>query len=688
MYKDPQSQRVFIGYGDGTINYFDDPQEIGSITDIRRSTTFTSKGINDFESGEGRLFVATDFGIQTFDLETLRPLTTISKLGNDNQARVAVNSITIAREKLWVSMGSRGLFSASLTVPNLADPSVWTQEDTTDGFPDETVFEVATLGNKPYARLSRAVYTLMDTGWAISPRLNRQLEYIDVQDGYLSAGRLDYFISFQENEQNVREVSTVSGAIEHALITEGKAYVSTLFEGIKSYDYEERTYTDITPSGPSNNRSFRIAAGNGEFYIAPRGHNETGAPIGDGSGIYYYNNVNNTWKILSRDNEQLPSDRVNINFARAIYDANSRTAYLGSWSSGLAVLRDGELIESYTCENSELNYILANSCNPVNNNETRVSGMGLDSEGNLWVSMSLAQRPLAVRRTDGTWLSYENTRFPGGNFFDLIVDDFNSKWMVSRLTGVFVFNENGTLENNTDDAIIALRSGAGQGDLQTDGVRSIAKDQDNFIWVGTDKGITVFYDAFSISQGTLVDGACPAFERRCILREEQINSIEVDGGNRKWIGTNNGVFLVSPEGDEVILQFTTENSPLISDIIYDISIDGSTGEVFVATDKGVISYQGDATDPSERCDDVIVYPSPVRPEYDGIITIRGAAANSIVRITSVSGLLVREITAQGGTATWDGRDVYGNKVSSGIYLAIVSNDDGEQGCIGKFSVLR
>ena len=208
------------------------------------------------------------------------------------------------------------------------------------------------------------------------------------------------------------------------------------------------------------------------------------------------------------------------------------------------------------------------------------------------------------------------------------------------------------------------------------------------VWVGTEKGITVFYDAFSLSQGTRVDGACPAFERRCLLREEQINAISIDGGNRKWIGTNNGVFLISAAGDEVIQQFTPENSPLISNIIYDVAIDGSTGEVIFATDKGIISYQGDATLASENCTDVIVYPSPVMPEYEGLITVRGAAANSTVRITSISGLLVKEIQAQGGTAVWDGRDEYGNKASAGIYLAIISNEEGEQGCIGKFSIIR
>lgn len=689
LYKAASTEQIFIGYSDGSIDHFVDLQDIGTIGDIKRSTTFTSKDIRDFSSNENRLFVATDFGLQIFDIETLKPLFTISKIGAESTSKLPVFSVTLTSQRIWVAMGVNGLFSADIQSPNLTDPAAWRQEAGLNGLPDEDILNVVTLEDVVFARIKDGVYNLKDGIWEVHPRLNRQLQYIDVQNGYLSAGRLDYFISFKANEENRREIYNVEGSnIEHALIVDDKAYIATLFDGIKELDFEERTYTTITPGGPSNNLSFRVAAGNGEMYIAPGGHDASGTPGPEGPGIFYYNHNTGNWRTLNKSNETLPTDRANNRFARALYDPATGTAYLGSWGSGLTVLKEGEVIDTYTCENSELNYILATSCNPVNATETRISGMGLDQSGNLWVSLFQAQRPLVVRKADGTWLSYPSSSFPGANFFGMIIDDFGSKWMISRLSGLYVFNESGTIDNPQDDAIVTLRSGPGQGDLRADGVRSLAKDQDGFVWVGTEKGITVFYDAFSISQGQRVDGACPSFERRCLLREEQINAIAVDGGNRKWVGTNNGVFLLSPAGDEVLLQFTTDNSPIISEIVYDIAIDGSTGEVYFATDKGVISYQSDATDPEPDCNEVVVYPNPVMPGYQGLVTVRGAAANSTVRITSISGMLVKEIQAQGGTATWDGTDVYGNKVSAGIYLAIVSDEDGEKGCIGKFSVLK
>ncbi|MEO1450387.1 MAG: transcriptional regulator, partial [Bacteroidota bacterium] len=200
--------------------------------------------------------------------------------------------------------------------------------------------------------------------------------------------------------------------------------------------------------------------------------------------------------------------------------------------------------------------------------------------------------------------------------------------------------------------------------------------------------VVVYYDPASIALGSIVDASTPVFDQTGLLSNNVVRSIAVDGGNRKWIGTENGVFLVAENGDDVIHHFTKENSPLLSNRVNDVAIDQSTGEVFIATDKGLISYQGDATLGDRDCNDVLVYPNPVRPDYEGTITIRGAARGSAVKITTVSGMLVRELESQGSTATWDGLDTFGNPVRSGIYLALIADRNGEKACIGKFSVIR
>jgi hypothetical protein len=351
------------------------------------------------------------------------------------------------------------------------------------------------------------------------------------------------------------------------------------------------------------------------------------------------------------------------------------------------VLENGVPQASYNCENSGLSHVSV-TCDPDNNQNTRVSGLAVDQNGVLWVSMSFAQSPLVAMKPDGSWFQYPGNRFVNANFIDMIVDDYGTKWILNRKNGIQIFNENGTLEDMTDDINFRLTSGLNQGFLPSDNVLSIAKDKDGFIWVGSDIGVTVFFDPFTISRGQRIDASCPVFNLRCLLKDEQINAIAVDGGNRKWMATNNGVFLVSEDGDELIANFTTINSPLLSNKVLDVTVDGTTGEVFFATDKGLISFQGDATEGTSNCSDVLVYPNPVFSSFDGQITIRGSAANSKVRITTVTGMLVQELEAQGGTATWDGYDLYGNKVTSGIYLALISRDDGERACVGKFSVIN
>ncbi|MEM7656470.1 MAG: two-component regulator propeller domain-containing protein [Bacteroidota bacterium] len=216
---------------------------------------------------------------------------------------------------------------------------------------------------------------------------------------------------------------------------------------------------------------------------------------------------------------------------------------------------------------------------------------------------------------------------------------------------------------------------------------SLAKDKDGFVWVGTAKGVTVFFDPFSISQGQIVDASPPVFDRTALLKNSTVTAIAVDGGNRKWLGTEDGIFLVSENGDELIEQFTEENSPLLSNRINDISIDETTGLIFIATDKGLMSFQGDAVEGEERCTDVLVYPNPVFTDFQGQITIRGTTAESKVKITTVSGALVKEVDSLGGVATWDGRDVYGQQVRSGVYLALIADRNGENACIGKFTVI-
>ena len=218
-------------------------------------------------------------------------------------------------------------------------------------------------------------------------------------------------------------------------------------------------------------------------------------------------------------------------------------------------------------------------------------------------------------------------------------------------------------------------------------INTLAEDQDGQIWIGTGNGVAVVSASSDIFTRA-VTIYTPIYQRRRLLLQEKVSKIVVDGGNRKWMGTANGIFLFSPAADELVQNFTTENSPLPSTQILDIAIDASSGEVFMATANGLLSYRGDATDASEDFGGVKIFPNPVRPEFQGELTISGLVENSVIKITDSAGRLLKETKSNGGTATWNLLDTQGNHAQTGIYFVFAVSTDGQESFVGKVAVVR
>jgi len=277
-----------------------------------------------------------------------------------------------------------------------------------------------------------------------------------------------------------------------------------------------------------------------------------------------------------------------------------------------------------------------------------------------------------------------------GLFFDdLIIDQFNQKWgVIGRSGGLFVYDENNTISDPSDDQYRTIKNTVGQGNLPSMEVYSIAEDLDGEIWVGTDKGIGVFYNPSAIFSGNNFDAQQILITEgeygQYLLSEEKIKCITIDGANRKWIGTEkSGVFLISGDGMEEILHFTTNNSPLFSDDIYDITINPTSGEVFIGTGKGLISYRSDATKGATTQSTTKVFPNPVRETYNGIISISGLVTGANIKITDIDGNLVFEDFAKGGQASWNGKNKNGDRVSTGVYLVFSTDINGVEKIVSK-----
>jgi len=249
------------------------------------------------------------------------------------------------------------------------------------------------------------------------------------------------------------------------------------------------------------------------------------------------------------------------------------------------------------------------------------------------------------------------------------------------------FDHGASIDNINDDRWKQYGGGSGSGGLPGNDVLCIAKDKSGFIWVGTNDGIGVIQCTQDVFTGSGCDAILPLVQQGnfagYLFKGEEVRSIAVDGADRKWVATKNGAWLISADGEKLISQFNETNSPLLSNDVNRIAIDGYTGEIYFSTAKGICSFRGEATEAGEKNNDLLIFPNPVPPGYTGTIGIRGLVNNAIVKITELNGRLIYQSRALGGQVVWDGRDYRGQRISSGVYLVLITDDTRKENLAGK-----
>jgi hypothetical protein len=362
------------------------------------------------------------------------------------------------------------------------------------------------------------------------------------------------------------------------------------------------------------------------------------------------------------------------------------SVYIGSYGGGLLEIKKDNSLLIHK-QRSPLGAALGDP------NSYRVSGLAADCESNLWISNYGAPQNLLVKKADGNWKAFTIPFFHAENAVaGITIDDLDQKWIVSpKQNGLFVFNSGTNIDNTGDDRWRYYRQGKGNGNLPSNNVFCTVKDKNGFIWVGTDKGIAVI-NCVKEAVNSNCDAVLPVIQEDnfagFLFRDEEVLSIAIDGANRKWVGTKNGLWLVSAEGDKIIYRFTKTNSPLLSDEISSLAIDPISGEVFAATSAGICSFRSTATEGQTGGSGVLVYPNPVPPGFGGTIAVRGLPVNSTVKITELDGRLVYQTRSLGGQAIWNGRDYKGNRVSSGVYLVIISDEQNVEKLATKIFFLK
>ncbi|GAB4031289.1 two-component regulator propeller domain-containing protein [Spirosoma gilvum] len=312
-----------------------------------------------------------------------------------------------------------------------------------------------------------------------------------------------------------------------------------------------------------------------------------------------------------------------------------------------------------------------------------ITSLATDSEGNLWLTTgrttSSQSATLHVRRPDGSFQSFPIVTQT--NIVQIVPDDNGFLWLRPDVGGGLLVVDPQTNRSRY------LTTQTGQGGLLTNSVRALVKDRNGVIWVGTDLGPTIF-DNPAGAFDSVIDAQPPILNRRRLLANELITAIAVDGGNRKWIGTQKGIYHVAPDGSQLLDTFTAENSPLPSNSIQALAIEPTRGAIFIQTPNGLVSYQGPATEPADALSNLTIFPNPVRPDFTGSVGIRGLMENATVKILDAGGKLVYETRSQGGTASWNLIDYQGRQAQTGIYLLVVVTSDGLEGLAGKLAVVR
>lgn len=663
-----------------------------NIPDIKRKQILGNKTINSILIIDKLAYLSCGFGIVVLDIEKAEIKDTYYIGPSGSQIDVKDLAFHKNNNRFYAATES-GIYSA-LATENLAYYVNWIKDNSITG-PNNNFSQIESFGGKLYANKTRYTWdsdtlfvndgnkwSYFDPGnHSNHPSLrvcgDRLLisNYLNVNtykpDGTPEANYYTY------NPGSVRPNDAMIDA-------NGKVWIADFEKGLWSIgsDFIGTNYTFNGPASPdvvamdiTGKQVWAVAGGrDGSF-----GNQYRAAQC--------YTRANETWSSFNSANTPALEKARDL-LCVAANPQNSNNAFIGSWGYGLFEFDKGELKENYTPQNSSLQYVSG-----YGEGYLRIGGVAFDQQNNLWVTNSLAPNILSMRKPGGEWKSYnlgdKGTVVDVGG---IVIDNENQKWLQMRDYALFVFNDNNTPDNTADDKKFKLTSADGLQNVEASVISCMAVDREGQLWLGTDQGVArifspgnVFTNGDYNAQRIMVEEAGYLHP---LLETEAVTSIAVNGNNEKWIGTDkSGVFLMSADGGTELLHFTEANSPLLSNSVPSIKI-ASNGEVYFGTSLGIVSYKDYKVEPTATLDSLFIYPNPVRPEYVGPVYIRNLVTASDVKITDASGGLVWETQAQGGQVIWNGNNLEGRRVNTGVYLIFVTNSDGSQKKAGKVLFVR
>jgi ligand-binding sensor domain-containing protein len=679
FYHSIEFKLTFLGYSDGSFNIVNEQtRNIRNVIDIRNQQGIAPnlKQINHFFEHNGLLYISCDFGIVVYRLSTQRFVETY--LMGPGGSEVSVQNTTVLNNTIYAVTVQAGIRSATLNSPNLINFQNWQTFNTSNwkkAISLNNQLILVGFDNNVYRWDGNAISLAFSIGQNINDIQSSNSQLLLTTQNFIRLYNAN-LVQQQEWINLINQQTTVQ--FTTAILFNNFWYAGTQNHGMVRGSLNNPQTILIQPIGTIRNNVFRIRATESELWVTYGSFTVDFNPFPlDAFGFSRLNNQQ--WIHVPYENV---FNAFNLSFIN-INPRNTNEAYLSSYQSGLLKVTQGTPSLLFTPENSSLESISSTS-------STRISASAFDRQGNLWVANSRVGNVLKMKNPAGEWSSVATaTQITTPNLNDisgLLIDKNGVKWMGTTHNGVLGYSENGSVLRRISD-------GTGQGSLPVRDVRAIAIDQRDQLWIGTRAGLRILptVDRFQNNQSLAVNSIIIVEDDLAqeLLFQQFITVIAVDGANNKWIGTADaGVFQVSANGQQTLQRFTSTNSPLPSNTINDISINPINGEVFIATNRGLVSFQGTATGARDDLRQVIVFPNPVRPGYTGTVKITGLMDKVNVKITDISGNLVFETTSQGGTVEWDTTAFGKYKVASGVYMIFLASADGGETEVKKVMIVR
>ena len=673
---------VLIGHENGLVAQIDiKTKKIIFESGITRSNIISAeeKQISHIEIVDNIAYVATGFGVVEVNPETLEFGDTYYFGSSSN--RTKVNQAIVFGTAIYAAT-EQGIFSVAIGNPNKLEFSsweqlasgnwtdLWTQDNMLYGAKDEgSSVSVSLLSNTIEEKAS-----FPGVLKNISTHENGVL--IAVSNRVYDTNK-----SFVRT-QTIGDLDGVTpNTFSFALSLNDQIWIGSSSDGLIRY-FNDDNFDLISPQGPLRNSIFDIETLPSEIWIAHGDYDMFYNPYPlEKHGLSHY--VDSKWKNIP--NQQLFNADSFVRVAS--HPTNIGTLYACSYHGGIVALEENAAVAFWDETNSGLESL---SFVGPNYTSIRVRDALVDDSGNLWSITAFVQKGLKKRSPSGQWESIDLSE---------VLMDYKQESGYSNLE---LYNNKILFFGGLNSGLIGVdisqsppqmkRIMGGDKGLPSDDIRSIRLDKDNRLWVGTRDGLAVLYapnrffeEDTELRSIVISDGG----NLRELLSGQFISDIEVDGNNQKWISTSSsGVFLISPDGSQILQNFTKENSPLPTSSVKTIGIDDASGQVYFGTLNGIVSFQGDAYVESESLSDANVFPNPVRPNFLGNVVIRGLQQKTRVKITDIAGNLVYDTTSEGGSISWNLRSFSGARVRSGVYLIFVTSKDGLDSAVKKLMVIN